>query len=161
MGKVANQTEALMVNVNQYPYGNNYKKKAATSQRFFMTFCALSSAKGMDIKMNISDFIEKNDIAILAKADLGNQRFDIIKKDVELESYDLFEQLILFNSVENLMKSLSGQLLPRIWTQGNTKCVICQPNDEQIVALFYDNCMDAKDNYFYAKQLDSQLKELF
>ena len=51
--------------------------------------------------MNISDFIEKNDIAILAKADLGNQRFDIIKKDVELESYDLFEQLILFNSVEN------------------------------------------------------------
>lgn len=34
-------------------------------------------------------------------------------------------------------------------------------NDEQIVALFYDNCMDAKDNYFYAKQLDSQLKELF
>ena len=45
----------------------------------------------MDIKMNISDFIEKNDIAILAKADLGNQRFDIIKKDVELESYDLFE----------------------------------------------------------------------
>ena len=39
--------------------------------------------------------------------------------------------------------------------------VICQPNDEQIVALFYDNCMDAKDNYFYAKQLDSQLKELF
>ena len=111
--------------------------------------------------MNISDFIEKNDIAILAKADLGKQRFDIIKKDVELESYDLFEQLILFNSVENLMKSLSGQLLPRIWTQGNTKCVICQPNDEQIVALFYDNCMDAKDNYFYAKQLDSQLKDLF
>ena len=111
--------------------------------------------------MNISDFIEKNDIAILAKADLRNQRFDIIKKDVELESYDLFEQLILFNSVENLMESLSGQLLPKIWTQGNTKCVICQPNDEQIVALFYDKCMDAKDNYFYAKQLDSQLKELF
>ena len=34
-------------------YGNNYKKKAAISQRFFMAFCALSSAKGMDIKMNI------------------------------------------------------------------------------------------------------------
>ena len=34
-------------------YRNNYKKKAAISQRFFMAFCALSSAKGMDIKMNI------------------------------------------------------------------------------------------------------------
>lgn len=111
--------------------------------------------------MDISDFIEKNDIAILAKADLRNRRFDIIKKDVEVEAYDLFEQLILFNSVENLVDSINGQLLPRIWTQGNTKCVICQPNDEQIVVLFYDKCMDAKDNYFYAKQLDLQLKELF
>ena len=111
--------------------------------------------------MSINNFIEKNDIAILAKADLRNQRFDIIKKDVELESYDLFEQLILFSSVENLVESLNGQLLPRIWTQGNTKCVICQPSDEQIVALFYDKCMDARDNYFYAKQLDLQLKELF
>ncbi len=111
--------------------------------------------------MDINDFIEKNDIAILAKADLRNQRFDIIKKDVELEAYDLFEQLILFNSVENLVDSINGQLLPRIWTQGNTKCVICKPNDEHIVALFYDKCMDAKDNYLYAKQLDLQLKELF
>lgn len=111
--------------------------------------------------MDISDFIEKNDIAILVKADLKNRRFDIIKQDVELETYDLFEQLILFNSVENLVDSINGQLLPRIWTQGNTKCVICQPNDEQIVALFYDKCMDVKDNYFYAKQLDLQLKELF
>ena len=58
MGKVANQTEALMVNGNQYPYGNNYKKKAATSQRFFMTFCALSSAKGMDIKMSEDKIIK-------------------------------------------------------------------------------------------------------
>ena len=110
--------------------------------------------------MNIFDLLEKNNIAIVAKADLRNQRFDIIKKDVELESYDLFEQLILFNSVENLMESLSGQLLPRMWTQGNTKCVICQPKDEEIVALFYDTYMDAKDNYFYAQQLDLLLKEI-
>jgi hypothetical protein len=111
--------------------------------------------------MDISDFIEKNDIAILAKADLRNRTFDIIKKDVVLETYDLFEQLILFNSVQNLVDSINGQLLPRIWTQGNTKCVICQPNDEQIVALFYDTSMNTKDNYFYAKQLDLQLKDLF
>lgn len=111
--------------------------------------------------MNINEFIENNAIAILAKADLRYKRFDIIKKDIELESYNLFEQLILFGSVENLFESVNGQILPRIWTQGNTKCVLCQPNDEQIVALFYDNYMDAKDNYLYAKQLDSLLKELF
>ena len=75
------------------PYKKNYKRKVDSGNRFHNVLC-LSEAKGMDIKMNISDFIEKNDIAILAKADLGNQRFDIIKKDVELESYDLFEHLI-------------------------------------------------------------------
>ena len=43
----------VICSVLNIPYGNNYKKKAAISQRFFMAFCALSSAKGMDIKMNI------------------------------------------------------------------------------------------------------------
>ena len=41
--------------------------------------------------MKIGEFIEKNDIAIFVVADLRNKRFEIIKKDVELESYDLFE----------------------------------------------------------------------
>ena len=110
--------------------------------------------------MNISDLLEKNNIAIVAKADLKNKRFEILKKDIELESYDLFEQLVLFNNIDNLMASVNGQILPRIWSQGNTKCVICQPKDEEIVALFYDTYMDAKDNYFYVEQLDLLLKEI-
>ncbi|MBQ4220938.1 MAG: hypothetical protein II666_15450 [Butyrivibrio sp.] len=40
--------------------------------------------------MRVNDFIEKNEIAIIAKADLNNKRFEIKKRDVELESYDLF-----------------------------------------------------------------------
>ena len=110
--------------------------------------------------MNIDDFVEMNEIAICVTVDLRKKFFYIIKKD-ELESYDLFEQLILFNNIENLAESLNGQILPRIWKQGNTKCVISKPNDEQIVALFYEKIMDEKDNYFYAKHLDLLLKELF
>lgn len=111
--------------------------------------------------MKIDEFIKKNDIAIFVTADLKNKKFDIRKMDVELEAYDLFEQLILFSNTESLLKNISGQLLPRIWIQGNTKCIVSQPNDEQIIVLFYDKCLDAKDNYFYAKQLDLQLKEIF
>ncbi len=111
--------------------------------------------------MDIDEFIKKNDIIIFVKADLENKKFDIIKMDVELESYDLFEQLILFSNTERLLENISGQLLPRIWTQGNTKCIASQPNAEHIVVLFYNKCLDAKDNYFYAKQLDLQLKEIF
>ena len=40
--------------------------------------------------MNLNEFIEKNDIAIVAIANLQEKSFDIIKRDLELESYDLF-----------------------------------------------------------------------
>ncbi len=43
---------------------------------------------------------------------------------LKLESYDLFEQLIQYGSVDSLMANIEGQILPRIWTQGNTKCKV-------------------------------------
>lgn len=41
------------------------------------------------------------------------------------------------------------------------KCVIYQISEEQLVTLFYDTSMDAKDNYLFAKQLDMKMKELY
>ena len=110
--------------------------------------------------MNLDEFIEKNNIAIFVKADVRSKRYDIIKKDILLESYDLFEQLILYSNVDSLFECVNGQILPRIWSQGKTKCVICQISEEQLVALFYDTNMDARDNYLFAKEVDMKLKEL-
>ncbi len=110
--------------------------------------------------MNINKFIEENDIVIVAKINLQEKYFDIIKRDLELESYDLFEQLILFGSVDNLMESIEGQIMPRIWTQGNTRCIICRPSPNQIIVLFYDSFLNAKDEYYHAKKLDTLLKQL-
>lgn len=110
--------------------------------------------------MNLYEFVEKNNIAILAKADYRTKKFDIIKRDVMLEHYDLFEQLIVYSDVENLFESVTGQILPRIWSQGKTKCVICRINEEMLVALFYDTSMSVMDNYLFAKQVDMKMKEL-
>lgn len=110
--------------------------------------------------MKIDEFIKKYNIAIFVAADLVNKRFDIIKTDVGMESYDLFEQLILFSDTESISEYISGQLLPRIWSQGKTKCVMSQPNDKQIIALFYDSCLDANDHYLYAKQLHAAIKTI-
>ena len=110
--------------------------------------------------MNLNEFIEKNYIAIVAIANLQEKSFDIIKRDLELESYDLFEQLIIHGSVENLMENIEGQILPRIWTQGNTRCIVCRPDPNQIVALFYDNSLNVKDEYYHAKELETLLKQL-
>ena len=110
--------------------------------------------------MKLDEFIEKNNIAIFVKADVRSKRYDIIKKDILLESYDLFEQLILYSNVDSLFECVKGQILPRIWSQVKTKCVICQISEEQLVALFYDTNMDAVDNYLFAKEIDMKLKEL-
>ncbi|WP_022770794.1 hypothetical protein [Butyrivibrio sp. NC2007] len=110
--------------------------------------------------MNINEFIEKYNIAIVAEADIENKRFEIIKRDKELESYDLFEQLILFGNVKSLVENVEGQILPRIWTQGKSKCILCQKAEGQVVALFYDCEMDAKEHYLYAKELDAIIKDI-
>lgn len=111
--------------------------------------------------MKIDEFMVKNEIVIFVEVDLKYKRFNIRKRDVTMESYDLFEQIVLYSSIEDLKDNVSGQLLPRIWTQGNTKCIFSKPDEERIIAIFYDKPLDAKDNYFFAEQMDLQLKELF
>jgi len=48
----------------------------------------------------------------------------------------------LFRNVETLrstVSSLEGQLLPCIWTQGRASCVVCKPNSNTIVGLFFED----------------------
>ena len=111
--------------------------------------------------LNIKEFMHNHNLAILVDVDVENDMFHVHKINRELQSYDLFEQLILFGNVEDLLHSVSGQILPRIWTQGNTKCVISRLSDDKLVCVFYDTQLDAKDNYFYAKRLNDELSELF
>lgn len=111
--------------------------------------------------INIREFMQNNNITILVEVDVKDKMFHIYKINKELQSYDLFEQIILFSNVDNLLQSTIGQLLPRIWTQGDSKCAVCRPNEEKIVCLFYDAQMDAQDNYFHAKRLCDELSTVF
>lgn len=110
--------------------------------------------------MTADEFMEANEIAIYAEADLPAGPFRIIKRGGELESYSLFEQLILFQNAESLEKCVEGQLLLlRIWTQGRTRCVLSMPDAHRIIALFYDSNTTAAENYRFALKLDAELRE--
>ena len=41
--------------------------------------------------MNLNEFMEKNNIVIVAKANLQGKSFEIIKNDLELESYEYIQ----------------------------------------------------------------------
>lgn len=110
--------------------------------------------------MQIQQFMEENDIAIFVKADLNTTEFEIIHGKMEIESMDLFEQLILSGSVEKLQNSIQNQIMPRIWSQGNTKCVVCKPNESYLIALFFDTMMEMRDLYFHSRYLDFMLTKV-
>lgn len=111
--------------------------------------------------MDVIKFMLDNNIAIFVEVDVNDKLIYMRKRDIEMQSYDLFEQLILYNSIDNLIQNVSGQLLPRIWGQGDTQCVICKPNDTKLICLFYDKHLDAKENYFYAEELSIKINAIY
>ena len=123
--------------------------------------------KKLGENMTIDEFIKANNIVIFVEADLQKKVFFIRKMKLnhkQLEGddlFELFEELILNKNTEELLKSIKGQLMPKIWRRRATYCVLCQPNDRQVIALFYDTNMNEAKNYHYAEELDSQIKELF
>lgn len=111
--------------------------------------------------MDIVEFLAKNEISLYVDADLKTNEFNIIKTSTQLTSYSLFVQLILHNTPDILLRTIAGQIMPRMWRQGNVRCIISQPNHNHIIALFYENTLDAKENYLYALELNSKIMNLF
>ena len=103
--------------------------------------------------MSVDEFMNENGIAIYAEADLAAATFRIVKRDAALESYALFEQLILYQSAENLDKCLEGQLFPRLWRCGGTRCTVGRPELDRIVAPFYDSGRAAAEDCLHALKL--------
>ena len=45
-------------------------------------------------------------------------------------------------SVEKLNNGIQDQIMPRVWSQGNAKCIVCKPNERYLIALFFDTMME-------------------
>lgn len=41
--------------------------------------------------VKLDEFIDENGISVFVKADIRTKRFEVIKTDIKLETYDLFE----------------------------------------------------------------------
>lgn len=108
-------------------------------------------------------FMEDNNIAIFVEIDILNDTIDIKRRYSEkLESYSLFyDHIVYINTVNYYLDYLNDQLLPRIWGQGNTKCIYCKPNDNKVICLFYDFKEEYEDNYFYAKELNNKIEIMY
>lgn len=111
--------------------------------------------------MDIGDFMKKNNIAIFAEGNIKENRFVIWKRNFKLENRNIYEQLILDKSVNGLLDYMDGQIMPRIWSQGKTKAVICKPTDNRLIVIFTDNGLDAKEIYLWSKDIEKKIRELY
>ena len=110
--------------------------------------------------MIIESFFKDNNIGILVHGNAHTKQFAIIRTGVPIESECLFEQLIANSSYDAINEYLEGALLPRIWSQGNSKCIITKINNE-IIALFYDSQLKSKEHYMWAKDLSQKLNDFY
>ena len=82
-------------------------KRKLQQANVFMTFCALSSAKGMDIKMNRYPFITQEEIRSLLYYQGAVQNIELKAGDAELEEFyqisNAYEtiNMLLFPGIEN------------------------------------------------------------
>lgn len=87
----------------------------------------------------LKELVNKNEISYCIVVNLDTNSIDKIGDATVLEYKGLVEQL--FGSIQQiklLNDSLVGQQLPRSWKQGKVKCLVCKPNSNIIVGLFYN-----------------------
>lgn len=93
--------------------------------------------------MDISRLLSENEIAVYVLYDTVSKIYTVCKNDsVELSDCCLFDW-ILFNSDHEYLESVKNEeLLPRLWSQGASKCCIFPTSPEKIVCLFFESDLD-------------------
>lgn len=63
-------------------------------------------------------------------------------------------------AVVALNNSLEGQITPRIWGQGSTRCIVCKPSPRLIVGLFCREESSALEFYEWAQTLEKDIRAI-
>ncbi len=76
----------------------------------------------------------------------------------KLKYDDLVSQMFNnYNQIKILNESLKEQKLPRSWSQGDTVCVVCKPNDEVLVALFYNEYRPILESVQFGRKIAEEI----
>lgn len=112
------------------------------------------------MKEQMIEFMKENGIAVLAEADRKTNVVHI-EKTGSLESWDLFQQLVLHTDVDVLCDSTRSKFPFQTWGQGNTVCLISWINENKAVALFFDCELTGEAFPSYIRMLDQKVRQLY
>lgn len=106
----------------------------------------------------LKELINKFKISYSIVVSLNTDSIEKIGNVTELEYRDLVEQLFgNIQQIKLLNNSLNGQILPRLWSQGKVKCLVCKPKDNIIIGLFYNESRSFMDSIDFSSEIAKKI----
>ncbi len=112
------------------------------------------------MEQKIIGFMRENGIAVFAEADRETKAVHIEKLG-SLESWDLFQQLVLYSDVDVLCDSTRSKFPFQTWGQGNTGCLISWLDENKAVVLFFDCEMTGAAFTDWIRDLDQRVRQMW
>lgn len=110
----------------------------------------------------VEEIIKKYDILYTIVVQLDDGRIDTIGDRNKLKYDDIVSMYFdNINSIKNLSQSLEGQLMPRLLSQGEIACIICKPNDNTIISMFFNEGESSFDAIDLSEDVNQDIKELW
>lgn len=112
------------------------------------------------MEQKILAFMKENGIAVFAEADRISGAVHIEKLG-DLESWDLFQQLVLYSDVETLCDSTRSRFPFQVWGQGDTGCLLSWLDGVRATALFFDSELSGAAFTEWVRELDQKVRVLY
>ena len=112
------------------------------------------------MEQKILAFMKENGIAVFAEADRTTGVVHIEKLG-DLESWDLFQQLVLYSDVEALCDNTRSHFPFQVWGQGDTGCLLSWLDDGRAAMLFFDSELSGPAFTKWVRELDQKVRTLY
>ncbi len=114
------------------------------------------------VPTSLKEVLTNLEVSFAIVADLYSNEIRRIGEVENVDKTDLVTSLFAdAETVQALDRSLEGQLLPQIWSQGVVSCIVCKPTDSTIVGLFVKDALDLVQQYHWSKKADQLIASVF
>ncbi len=110
----------------------------------------------------LASLVDEFGIAVAIVASVDDGAVVMIGQSTALEYDDLAEQLFGdAGRIAELNRSLEGQILPQMWSQGSVSCVVCKPDPHSIVGFIYHETRSVVEQYRWSKAVNDRVEALW
>lgn len=116
---------------------------------------------GKHVPTELPALMSRYHIVVAVIVSIGTERKETLGDRRALDSDYTVRTVFDDLSVQEIEQYLDGRILPRMIQQGRVCGVICKPNEDTIVGLYYHDERDVVQRYEMSKSIDADIRELW